>query len=56
MKDEPTLDSAGPMTIIAFVAIVTGIALGLTLDANTNWGRSPGTSLQASSAEADPDH
>lgn len=47
MKDDPTLDSAGPITIIAFVAIVVGIALGITLDANQHWGEPTESDLPA---------
>lgn len=54
MKDEPTLDSAGPVTIIAFLAIVTGIALGIALDAHQHWGDESGP--EASTVAAAPEH
>jgi hypothetical protein len=38
MKDESTLDAAGPLTIIGLVAVVLVIATWIMVDAQGSWG------------------
>ncbi|NNL67519.1 MAG: hypothetical protein HKP30_14815 [Myxococcales bacterium] len=47
MKDEPTLDAAGPITVIVLLTVILVIAFGITLEANLGWGDSEPASLPA---------
>ena len=55
MKDESSLDSAGPLTIAALVAVVVAIASWIMVDGNGSWGHpSPQTLAAAPEVPALP--
>lgn len=47
MKDEPTLDAAGPVTVIALLTVILVIAFGITIEANSDWGATEARPLPA---------
>jgi hypothetical protein len=54
MKDESTLDAAGPLTIIGLVTVVLAIATWIMLDAQGSWGSASVAAPPAAETTAAP--
>jgi hypothetical protein len=54
MKDESTLDAAGPLTIIGLLTVVLVIATWIMLDAQGSWGSTGAAAPPAVEAVAAP--
>lgn len=54
MKDESTLDAAGPLTIIGLLTVVLVIATWIMIDAQGSWGSAGVAAKPAAEANAAP--